>query len=118
MFYDARLGVSDYASLFNPLTHKPFPTYESFRAFNELYKRGAEVELTVDADGVYAAAAKGEDGAVMAANTNEDPLQLSFTTDRAPVSYRIIDGDGARDVASSEVPTALPANSILVIFTK
>ena len=118
MFYDARLGVSDYASLFNPLTHKPFPTYEAFKAFNELYKRGVEVELSVEAAGVYAAAAKGNDGAVMIANTNEEPFELSVTTDRAPVSYRIIDENGVADVKSADVPRTLPANSVIVFFTK
>ena len=57
MFYDARLGVSIYGGLFNPLTHEPFPAYFAFPAFNELYRRGTQVRTCSDTEGVYAAAA-------------------------------------------------------------
>ena len=115
MFYDARLGVSDYASLFNPLTWEPLPAYEAFKAFNELYKRGEEVHLAAEnADGVYAAAAKGEDGAVMIANTNEKPLSLSLLSDRAPVSYRIVSDAGVTEEKGA--PDALPPNSVVTVI--
>lgn len=82
MFYDARMGVSMYGGMFNPLTQLPFPTYYAFMAFNELYRLGTEVgyELT-DSDGIYAlAASNGKRGAIMLANPSENdvPLKLNF----------------------------------------
>ena len=82
MFYDARMGVSMYGGMFNPLTQLPFPTYYAFMAFNELYRLGTEVKYDLtDSGGIYAlAAANGKRGAVMIANpTGSDvPLELNF----------------------------------------
>ncbi len=118
MFYDARLGVSIYGSLFDPLTRKPFPAFHAFSAFNELYKRGTEVGLTIDGEsGVYAAAAKGkEGGAVMMANTNETPVELEISCGLPVVSYRVIGEDGA--VEGTAPQKTLPANAIMILFTK
>ena len=117
MFYDARLGVSDYASLFNPLTWEPLPAYEAFKSFNELYKRGAEVYLTAEnAGGVYAAAAKGDDGVIMISNINETPVDLAFDCGSSPVSYRLISDGGATE--NGGAPHSLPANSVAVVKFK
>ncbi len=116
MFYDAQISASPYASLFDPLSWKPLPTYEAFRAYNELYKRGREVGLKLEnAPGIYAAAAKGEDaGAVMISNTNEEPAALSV--DFECVSCRLISENCATE--GENAPEIIPANSILLLFTR
>ena len=72
-YYDMRIGVCDYAGVFNPRTRKPFPLYYAFKTFNELYKLEDNVECICDGEkeGIYALAA-GKDGkkAVMIANTS------------------------------------------------
>ena len=118
MFYDARLGVSDYASLFDPNTRKPFPSYYAFSAYNELYRRGTEVPVLMNgAEGIYAAAAKGDDGgAIMLANAGAEPTALSVDCGRRIVRCRLVSDAG---VTESEAPPAgLPGNSVLLILTK
>ncbi len=79
MFYDARLGVSIYGSLFNPLTREPFPALEAFSAFNELYKAGTLVSASSDLPGVYVAAAKGPEGkTVVIANTLDTVAETNY----------------------------------------
>ena len=116
MFYDARLGVSVYGSLFNPLTREPFPSYEAFCAYNELYKRGTEARLTAEgAGGIYAAAAVGGNGAIMISNTNETPVCLSVKCDRKFLSYRMINGENV--ISGDGLPEYLDGNSFIVLFT-
>lgn len=58
MFYDARVGIRVYGSIFHPLEKKPYPTYYAFMAFDKLYKAGRQVFVECDEEGVYAVAAK------------------------------------------------------------
>jgi hypothetical protein len=61
-YYDARIDISVYGGLFNPMTYEPYCTYYSFKAFGKLYAMGNQVEVTGDlGDGLYAMAAS--DGA-------------------------------------------------------
>ena len=57
MYYDARLGASEYGGMFNPDTWTPCVLYYSFKAFGELYTMGNQVECTVEEEDVYAIAA-------------------------------------------------------------
>ncbi len=76
-FYDAR-ATGNYG-MFNPFTHKPFPVYYSFMAFNELYKRGNQVELELNEEGIYAVAAKDDnDGCIVIANITSNALPLDI----------------------------------------
>ena len=82
MFYDARFGTSIYGGMFNPLTGEPFPAYYGFKAFNELYKRGNQIALECDTEGLYAVAAVGEtDKCIVIANTTEQDLPLNLSMD-------------------------------------
>ena len=99
--YDARCGIGDYSSLFNPLTYQPHKAYYAFMAFNELRKRGTAVVCECGASrspshqdgspllpqGVAAqaaplavSAARGEDGsiAVMLANPGDEAVPFSL----------------------------------------
>lgn len=114
MFYDARFGTSVYGSMFNPLTAEPFPAYYSFTAFNELYKRQNQTELTCDIPGVYAAAAKGEDCAVVIANTNNSSVQMNLTgIGRVKSAKIIMDGENLGDWDFSDT---IPGNAVAVLI--
>ena len=79
MFYDARLAVSYYAGLFDPMTRKPTPSYDCFVFFNELYKRKNQLSLALDDGMLRAIAAKGEtDLCLMVANMSEEALPLTI----------------------------------------
>ena len=78
-YYDARIGVSIYGGMFNPITYEPFCTYYSFYAFGQLYALGNQVHCTVDADNVYALAASNEnERAVVISNISGEDRE--FTT--------------------------------------
>ena len=116
MFYDARFGTSIYGSLFNPLTAEPFPSYYTFIAFNELYRRGSQAEVVCDIPGVYAAAAKGEDGCIVIANTNQEDVPLDLTMNGTVTGCRVIDGD--HNLCDIDLPDVLAAETVLCITVK
>ncbi len=71
-YYDARVGVSVYGGLFNPMSLEPLPAYYGFKAFGKLYATGTQVECSCDNDKIYAlSAADGTNTAVLIANTGE-----------------------------------------------
>ena len=79
MFYDARFGSGRYSGIFNPETARPYPAYYAFTAFNRLYKLENQVECSVDNDCLFAvAAAKGNKGCLVIANTSDTPVSLDF----------------------------------------
>ena len=69
-FYDARIGTSEYGSLFNPITRQPYADYDAFVMFGRLLQLGEQVALDCDRAGVYAVAAtNGEKKGIMIVNT-------------------------------------------------
>ena len=116
MFYDARLGISVYGNLFDPMTRLPSPSYYAFTAFNRLYTRGSELDLTHDADGVYAVAAKGDgDVALVIANPTADSIPLELDGIE-PLYYIVTDLRGLDRHAESL--DAIPAESIVTVIAK
>ncbi|MBQ9545502.1 MAG: hypothetical protein IJV00_10300 [Clostridia bacterium] len=92
MFYDARVGVSKYGSLFDPLSLKPLVSYWVFVAFNELYKLKRRLGVTGTPDGVWAdAATDGESRLLLAANTDDKEKELAVPG--TVLSCRVIDGE-------------------------
>ncbi len=78
-YYDARLGASTYAGLFNPLTRTPLAPFYSMKAFGELYKLGQEVECEVFGEDCYAIAAKdGDKKAIMLVNNKNAVDKVSI----------------------------------------
>ncbi|MBP3437057.1 MAG: hypothetical protein J6K61_04005 [Clostridia bacterium] len=71
-FYDAQLGIGDYAGLFNPLTYKPFYTFYGFKAFGELYVLENQVECAVKGDSVYALSAYKDGVGKLLVTSNKD----------------------------------------------
>ena len=78
MFYDARCHMSSYAGLFDCVTREPLPAYYGFLAFGELYQRKTQVAVSGLPEGVYACAAKGQDGCLVVANTNKEAVPLTL----------------------------------------
>lgn len=117
MFYDARLGVSQYGSMFNPLTREPFLAYYGFKAFNELYKLGTQVELTVDSEDLYAVAARCEnEGCIVIANPTDEDVALEFS-DALNVVECYITEEGRCEEKITPA-TAIPKNSFITFKVK
>ena len=84
-YYDARVGATPYAGMFNPISFKPFALYYSFAAFGELYRLGNQtaVSATPIREGLYVlAAASGKKCACMLVNSTEEDEEVF--TDLAP----------------------------------
>lgn len=117
MFYDARIGVSVYGSLFNPLTGEPFPAYYAFVAFNKLYELGDQVCVECSEEGVYAVGARNEtEGYLMISNTTEKDLTLSIEAIEAgarAAEYRLITERGFESI--TELPAVLEKESVLLV---
>ncbi len=89
-YYDARIGISVYGGLFNPLTFEPFCTYYSFKAFGKLYALGGQAEVTGDmGDGLYAmAATNGTERGILIANLGGEKV-IETNLGRGYTAYRI-----------------------------
>ncbi len=88
-YYDARLGPSPYAGMFNPITYQPFCLYYGFKAFGELYRLGTQVECSIEGEGLYAVAATdGEKKAVLLSNIGADRV---IETDLAGFAVYLVD---------------------------
>lgn len=122
MFYDARCGIGMYSGLFSPLDYGLRPAYYAFAAFGELYRRGNQVEVAVDAEGVYAVAAKAKEGStevggcLVIANTNEQAAALDLTIQGSETINQ------CRMIAEGCIweecglPEELPAYSVVCIY--
>ncbi len=116
MYYDAE-PTRGYCGLFYFPSQKVTPTYYAFKAFNELYKRKNEVRTKGGTKHVTVlAAADGNSGAVLLANTGrtEKELELNFK----PAEVILLDKDHnyipAKKLLKRKVLT-LPAESLVVL---
>ena len=118
MFYDAKCGLGVYSGLFDPIQKAPRPAYYGFVAFAELFRRKNQVEVTVTEDGVYAVAAKDEDGCLIIANTNEHAidLQISISELKRIEQCKIICEDNIW--CECDYPDTLPGYSVLCVYYK
>ena len=117
MFYDARMGVSMYGGMFNPLTQLPFPTYYAFSAFNELYRLKNEVECIVsEGDEIYAiAASNGKRGAILIANPADDDVGLDLDFSGEIYECKIIAETRNLSPIGYAKPTKIAGGTTLVI---
>ena len=83
MYYDAQVHAS-YGGLFDPVNKTVFKSYYAFKAFNELYVLGNQIDCTAPNDNeIIALAAASEDakkGAVLLTNMSSEPKCISFNT--------------------------------------
>ena len=65
-----------YDGMFDPVTFEPYPLYDSFLAFNELYRMGEQCAVEGCESDFYAVAAKGDGkrGLMCVNVTGEDQL--------------------------------------------
>jgi hypothetical protein len=108
MFYDAACMPNIYAGLFDCMTFRPLPAYHAFAAFGELYRRQNQVFVGDTPAGVYACAAKAEDGFLMLVNTNDTSVALEVTPlgVKAAKSCEILRADATWEafVSNGELP--------------
>ncbi len=117
-FYDARLGHSNYAGLFSPLTLRPFATYDAFFAFGALYALSGELAVEGAGKGVYTCAASdGEDHAVLVVNTG---AKKTFSLNLEGKCYAYLCKNGKRIQAARLDPAsfALKKNEFVLFSTK
>ena len=70
-YYDGQVNTS-YGGMFDPVHERPFKAYYPFKAFNELYKLGQAVELSIQGGHITALAARGAGKrAIMLVNTSK-----------------------------------------------
>lgn len=112
-YYDARVGISSYGGLFDPMTFKPLPAYYGFKAFGKLYALGTQTECLCDNDSVYALAATDTRSfAVLITNVGED-TEISLNFDGK--AY-VIDVDNMLDEVDMDTSAfTLPRNSVIYI---
>ena len=130
MIYDARCGLGIFSPLFNPYDYSPHKAYYAFKAFNELYKRGTEVESSSSDRWVtWVAAARGEkDGTVVIAHTGDKEVPLVLDMSGRVGARPSPRGGGVKckvrecritdETRTNEIvllPTMLPHHSILVV---
>ena len=90
MYYDGAVGT--YGGLWNPMTRRPFPAYDSFAAFSVLYRLGREVDSrsTEPAVRVLAAAdAAGKGAFWVVNNTGADCLVKAELTGAPAPAWRL-----------------------------
>jgi len=117
MFYDARLGASEYGGLFDPMKWTPLPSYYSYMAFNELSKRKEQVKVELDRSDVFAVAASdGETAALVIANPEAEETPLAISGLGEILSCRVIDAD--RTWEECAVPETLKPETVLCITAK
>ena len=81
MYYDAQVHAS-YGGIFDPVHKTVFKSYYAFKAFNELYVLGNQIDCTApnDKDIITLAAASDDakKGAVLLTNMSSEPKCISF----------------------------------------
>ncbi len=88
-YYDARLGVSSYGGMFNPINCTPFCLYYGFMAYGKLYALGNAVPCEGLPENVYGlAATDGQTNAVLLANIGPD---RQISTDLAGYTAYLVD---------------------------
>lgn len=97
-YYDAAIGVFQFAGMFNPIDYTPFPLYYAFKAFGELYVLGDQVKTELNADeNLFVQAAAGADNkekAVMLANIGED-CELSLGEELGGFTEYLVDKENS-----------------------
>jgi len=109
MYYDARPGTP-FNGLFELGTYKPYKSYYSFLAFNELYKLGGETKSESDDNDVYVLSAKGDKKAVLISyyggvDAEDKVLELHLSGFEKPnnkVSYKMLDNEYDLELTKDE----------------
>ncbi len=118
MYYDARLGMSNYGGLFDPRWRKPFCTYDAFLAFGVLYALGTQVEVKGTGEGLFATAATDEkDRAILLANIGE-AKEISLALDGKYYAYAITDDTRMKPVTLDPALFKIEKETLVFLSTK
>ena len=106
-----------YSGLFNCYTYEPLPTYYTFLAFGELYRRGTQVCCEVEGEEIYAVAATGAEGGCLVVTNNTDtsvPLTISVSgATKAKACKVITEGKLWED---APLPSELPPYATICVW--
>ena len=118
MFYDARLGVSDYCGLFDPRWRRPFCTYDAFLAFGHLYALGEQVKVEGAGDGLYATAAKGgKEKAILLANIGEKK-EISLKLEEKYYAYAVTDDTRMKQISIDPMSFEIEKETFVFLTTE
>ncbi len=114
MFYDARIGLSNFGGLFHPMKCTPHPLYYGFLCFGELYQLGTQIEVKTDSEQMYVcAAANDNEGGLLIVNTGEAvPLSLELAGSKVKKCSRIDEECG---LVECQLPKVLDKHMILYL---
>lgn len=115
MFYDARMGVSLYGGMFNPMTQTPFPSYYSFMAFNSLYKLKNQCRAVYDSPLYVTSATDGKYGAVMISNPTDEDVSIDADIPGKILEVKIIDSFRCLSPIGDKLPKTIGKESVLLI---
>ena len=116
-YYDARIAVSPYGGLFNPLTLEPFCTYYGFKAFGKLYALGTQVECSTDGEDLYAlAASDGKTGGIVISNLGEG-CEINIPLKNNANAYLIDEDNCFAEIKINENSVVLEKNQVIYIET-
>ena len=115
-YYDARIGASPYCGMFDGNNWEPTILYYAFKAFNELYKLGTQVECDWETEGIYAVAAKGAEGkAIMLTNVSENTVSVECEEASGMTVYLIDDNHKLQSVDCNASLFDLEKNQTVLI---
>ena len=115
-YYDARIGQSVYGGMFNPITHKPFCLYYSFKAFGHLYTLGNQAKCECDEKGLYAvAAANGDSKAVMVVNASENDMDVNINIGNDFSVYLVDEKHSLEKAEANAESFTLKANQVALV---
>ncbi|MBQ7574222.1 MAG: hypothetical protein IJT23_08180 [Clostridia bacterium] len=114
-YYDARLGISMYGGLFNPMTYEPLCTYYGFKAFGNLYKLGTQVMAKSDTEDVYVlAGTDGEKCGVLISNIGQD-TPITLATDKKLHGYLIDENNFYKETDIDTASFILKENQVIYL---
>ena len=116
-YYDARIGISVYGGMFDPMSYEPNCVYYPFLAFGEMWMLGKQTECGFDTskNGVYALSATDGKGkcAILLANTSgEDEI---ISTDLEGYDVYLIDSENYMTKIDTATKLTLRNNSTLYL---
>lgn len=114
-YYDARLGISMYGGMFNPMTYEPLCTYYTFKAFGNLYKLGTQVAAKSGSKDVYVlAATDGEKYGVLISNTGKD-TEIKLDAGKKMCGYLIDEDNYYKETDLDTASFTLKENQVIYL---
>lgn len=124
MYYDWRLN-HPYCGALMPITHEPTKAFYVFKAFNELYRIGSEVESVIEGENLYCVAAKNDENfALMIANASDKERIVRYSAEGINLKNAqvlVIDAEHTyenQEIILTKDQIKMSAGAIVLIKTK